>query len=1359
MENKKLELLIFWVFITTGLFFASQTHAYWNDTHEYLTSESINLYNKSAGDNAIPTDLKQYLYDGVKAEDADPRYVNHFYDPINNAGLNGVINGEASKDWVNDSSAQKGATYSIPAKTSLSSVAYKKTATFYPTSDFTWDTALRYWINGDKEMAMETLGHVLHLIEDLGVPEHTRNDPHADGSEYEKYANKYSLATPDKNFAFRLGDKKQIELGTLDAYFDSLARYSNKYFYSPGSIGISGGYAYPEPDYKTAELKKDGKYYVKNTDDEGQQYYLAAYNSLENIMTPYDWDVSVNKDLVKDSYWNLLSVRTVRTGGGVIDLFFRDVEKAKADPTFLRQVKNVADKPTFFGQLWNGVRDVALNTVSFFGSVFNSFGNGLSSAARFIGGLFANDTGLSDAGSVDLSGSDAGGAAVGSVGGRADSKPAASAKRDTAAKQKDEIAALKLQIAGLKKDAQAQDKAVLQLEKTAAAGLAKPTATVVDATDVVADAQAKQTTPSCVYGSGAISGQRSVIINEVAWMGSARSASDEWIELKNISGGDIDLSGWQLMNKGGGVKIALGALKHPVIRSGDFVLLERTDNNSAVGATADLIYSGALANGNEGLRLFNASCGIADEVAVSARWAAGSNDSKQTMERDANGYGWHTSSSAGGTPKRENSAGVAYSGGGGGGATIVSGSTKQAGIGGDPITPKTYPKLLISEVRLAGASSTHDEFVRLYNPNDVSVDLTGWYVQKKTKSGADYSSFAKADLFTGKQIASHETVTIAHPSSSVPYDIASDYGIADDNTLVIKDPNGDILDKVGWGSSGDCEGACAPNPADSQSIIRKRAQGVVVDTDNNSNDFELSSVQDPVVLTDTATTTATNTEINSTSTVYWDGGVQSGTVYELFTDRWVGQRVHFPNSVDIGRIALGYYNDFGPGSVDVAIFAEDGSRQWGDTVSIPRISYGGLVENALASPLHLESGDYFVGSRLVNGTIGIRRGYGSNPCSVAVYADGPIPVCVDGNDVNMIIGAPVATSTPIVIDPATATTTATTTEQTTQFHPVVINEIMYDLPGADDGREWIELRNNGTTSVDIADWRLSENDTKHLLKIKQGTSTLSVGGYAIIANDSTKFLEDNAGFSGPLFDSAFSLGNEGEPIALKNGGLVIDSVTYASSTGANGDGMSLQRVDGGWYAAPPTPGAQNAILDIAVTDSATTTATTTDLVIATSTATTTEAAPSLLIGQLMHDARSNPSLVTYYVQTIQRGSIGAIKSLELYGEGDRSGMWNAGICRVPEGNPTKCLQNMVALASAQQSVPTAAAKTSLVFGFASPVVLDPAQDYALYVRPATGSNSVIYGAASDAYTGGYLAGFSGIEMVNLGIKDMYFGMQ
>ena len=45
-----------------------------------------------------------------------------------------------------------------------------------------------------------------------------------------------------------------------------------------------------------------------------------------------------------------------------------------------------------------------------------------------------------------------------------------------------------------------------------------------------------------------------VIFNEIAWMG--RRATGEWMEIKNISANDVDLSGWELLNASGKIKIS-----------------------------------------------------------------------------------------------------------------------------------------------------------------------------------------------------------------------------------------------------------------------------------------------------------------------------------------------------------------------------------------------------------------------------------------------------------------------------------------------------------------------------------------------------------------------------------------------------------------------------------------------------------------------------------------------------------------------------------------------------------------------------------------------------------------------------------
>ena len=138
---------------------------------------------------------------------------------------------------------------------------------------------------------------------------------------------------------------------------------------------------------------------------------------------------------------------------------------------------------------------------------------------------------------------------------------------------------------------------------------------------------------------------------------------------------------------------------------------------------------------------------------------------------------------------------------------------------------------------------------------------------------------------------------------------------------------------------------------------------------------------------------------------------------------------------------------------------------------------------------------------------------------------------------------------------------------------VRINEVMYDLEGTDTGREWIELINDGSGSVDISGFKLFEANINHGLTLFSGNPVLAPQSLALIVDDAQKFIADWPHFLGLLFESSFSLSNTGETLALKNGsGTEEDSASYSSDDGAKGDGKTLHRNDSGWSAASATPG-------------------------------------------------------------------------------------------------------------------------------------------------------------------------------------------
>jgi len=168
-----------------------------------------------------------------------------------------------------------------------------------------------------------------------------------------------------------------------------------------------------------------------------------------------------------------------------------------------------------------------------------------------------------------------------------------------------------------------------------------------------------------------------------------------------------------------------------------------------------------------------------------------------------------------------------------------------SGSGGGALSP-VYSKILISEVQIAGLTEEKEEFVELFNPNNEELDLSGWYLHRKTETGSDYSTFVSNNLFSAKKIGALGYFLIAREESSFAgsADIITDSSLgnnASSSTLALKNPNGEISDKLGFGLAQDFETAPATGPEKGQSIGRKFLEGTEQDTNDNSLDFEAQS--------------------------------------------------------------------------------------------------------------------------------------------------------------------------------------------------------------------------------------------------------------------------------------------------------------------------------------------------------------------------------------------------------------------------------------------------------------------------------------------------------------------------------------
>ncbi|MBL7142220.1 MAG: lamin tail domain-containing protein [Candidatus Pacebacteria bacterium] len=176
-------------------------------------------------------------------------------------------------------------------------------------------------------------------------------------------------------------------------------------------------------------------------------------------------------------------------------------------------------------------------------------------------------------------------------------------------------------------------------------------------------------------------------------------------------------------------------------------------------------------------------------------------------------------------------------------------------------SPLSYPKILISEIQIESASSSDDEFIELYNPDNEEVDISQWSIQK---TYCNSTTVYKKNFESNNTIPAKGYFLIVYASSTDQnlLNLADmthkTFSLAKNNTIYLvvnqeKIENAsdtDIIDMVGFGMdiiefrSLPAEGnSSALNPSPSQSIGRKwsTTTQTYIDTDNNQNDFEIQN--------------------------------------------------------------------------------------------------------------------------------------------------------------------------------------------------------------------------------------------------------------------------------------------------------------------------------------------------------------------------------------------------------------------------------------------------------------------------------------------------------------------------------------
>lgn len=301
--------IIIIIFITSLVFFANQILSYDNIIiHPSLTRASAEIYNKQA-DKKLTKEQIDLIVEGTIAEDTDPRYFNHFYNPKTNKGLNdGIFFGESAKSWAHEQDSISG--------------------------DYSIGAILENYKQENFKRAYQGIGHILHLTQDMAQPAHTRNDSHGFGDPYEEWAEQYGK--------INLSKVKFVKVNNIDNVIDNLAHFSHDNFFSKDTVEIDD-----VEKYKKEERIFDNKKKIYLINSIGGNDYKIAFLDAPNLFSS---NFSVNDFRVYLDYWNILAPKAIGNGAGVIDFFIKEFEKIddqrenEEEMSLWQKIKNTISK-------------------------------------------------------------------------------------------------------------------------------------------------------------------------------------------------------------------------------------------------------------------------------------------------------------------------------------------------------------------------------------------------------------------------------------------------------------------------------------------------------------------------------------------------------------------------------------------------------------------------------------------------------------------------------------------------------------------------------------------------------------------------------------------------------------------------------------------------------------------------------------------------------------------------------------------------------------------------------------------------------------------------------------------------------
>ncbi|MBI5755630.1 MAG: PD40 domain-containing protein [Nitrospirae bacterium] len=340
-----------------------------------------------------PYTAKYLIISGSEAEDhPTERSQHHFLDPVSNEGLNNNYYGVGVlADFLAlfyPATEQGNAGRLICSLMSLCEPAFNldgtsavervegKTSNAYPYNYFAWPDTRSYYYKAFTAKTKEerenylaltffSLGHSLHILEDMAVPAHTRNDFLYDhiwhgliqGSYLEGYAESERMVEKVTYSADRASFERVADFWDNDGRLSipGLAEYTNQNFLSEGTVFN----IYERPDWVSIDryeaIAEDGqkdfvRYYTGKTSDGIDIPHLAAAGLLHSA-----FEFIGDKERAKYTayldpycyrdYSGILIPKAASYVEGLIEYFFRGrIAVIKDGPDIIR-IKNISAGP------------------------------------------------------------------------------------------------------------------------------------------------------------------------------------------------------------------------------------------------------------------------------------------------------------------------------------------------------------------------------------------------------------------------------------------------------------------------------------------------------------------------------------------------------------------------------------------------------------------------------------------------------------------------------------------------------------------------------------------------------------------------------------------------------------------------------------------------------------------------------------------------------------------------------------------------------------------------------------------------------------------------------------------------------